>query len=159
MSRILLLLATLVAFAGEPLQAQERHGAAPDDGPVAFLLEHRYQLRLSAEQVTKLEEIHSGLESLNRPLMARVGVIRGEMRALGPREELSAEQLARFESRVGEVRSIMERMQKNNWSAMEDVGHVLTHRQKRRLATLIEERGDTIRGRSGDLFGPSGPRN
>jgi len=159
MSRILVSAFTLLSIWVNPLLGQEQRSTQADDGPVAFLLEHRERLGLKAEQITRLEEINNGLVEENRPLLVQMRGIRGQIRALGPRERLSPEATVQFEAYLAEVRSVMERMQKNNWSAMEDVGEVLTHLQKRRLARLIGERGNSVRGRSGDLYRHSSPRN
>jgi hypothetical protein len=154
MIRILMLLLALLVFGGDRLQAQNgeqqrgnRRSSSGDDGPITLLLGFREELRLGEEQLARIGEINTALDEQNRPLMVRVREIREQIQTLGPEDQMSTEAKSQFQGHVREVRSIMEQMRKNSWSAMEDVGEVLSDRQKRRLGRLIEERADSSRDR------------
>lgn len=139
-------------------QAGGRQGARDPD-PVPFLIGMRGELRLSDAQVSKLQQIEADAARLNQPLMARMGELRAQIRALGARDQIPPEHLGKFEEHLAEARHVMEQIQSNNWAAMRRVGDVLTERQKEQVARVLSELGENIRERSGDISRPSGSGN
>jgi hypothetical protein len=158
MFRIYLIVVALLIGGVHSVQGQDRGrpGGDSDPGAVLFLLGMRGELDLTSRQVTKLERINTDLDRLNLPLMARMTEIRRKFRELGSFEESRGERRQEFESHIGEARAVMERIQANNWTAMRQVGDVLTEQQKERLAKLLRERDDNQgERRGGDSRVPS----
>jgi hypothetical protein len=157
MIRILML--ALALLAGTGITAEGQNGGRQGDrdpDPVPFLIGLREELRLSDAQVEHLRQIESDAARLNRPLVSRMGELRTQIRALGPRDKLEPEQLTQFDAHVAEARQAMEQIQANNWAAMRRVGDVLTERQKEHVAKILRELGEGTRERSGDISRPSG---
>jgi hypothetical protein len=150
MFRIFLIAFALLTSGVLTVEGQDRNRSGGDDqGAVQFLLGLRTELELTDVQASALERINAELDQLNLPLMTRMREIRGRFRELGSFEEARGEQRREFEIHIREARTVMERIQANNWAAMRQVGDVLTEEQKERLAKLLRERGDNQRERSG----------
>ncbi len=150
----------LLVGAGTTVEGQSggRQGDRDPD-PVPFLIGMRAELRLTDAQVSKLQQIEADVTRLNQPLMARMGELRGQIRALGPREQIPPEHVGRFDEHLAEARQVMEQVQSNNWASMRRVGDVLSERQKEQVAKVLRELGENIRERSGDISRPSGSGN
>jgi hypothetical protein len=139
----------LLAGAGAELQGQQQRSAGDDDpGPITTLLGLQEELDLTADQVARLREIDLRMDGVNQPLVERLMEIRGRIRALGPRREMTPENRALFDSYVAEARPLMRRIGENNKAAMEEVGNVLNQEQKDTIARLLKERFQN-RDRSG----------
>jgi hypothetical protein len=154
MIRIALLALVLLVGAGATLEGQNRpaRGAAgpgQDPGAIDMLLTLRTQLGLTAEQVVRLQQIDTRIDSTNAPLVEKMSEIRHRMRRLGPRQNHNAQQRAQHEALMEEARPILQQIMDNNRSGMEEVGEVLTESQRARLAELIRERVNHERNRSG----------
>lgn len=120
-------------------------GRQADPGPVETLLEMRESLALTATQVASLERIDAAMDTQNRPLVRQLSAIRRQIRALGPRSEMSTEQRARFEAHLEEARPLMRQIEQNNRSAMKQVGRLLTKEQKDQVEEVLRERTDRRR--------------
>ncbi len=161
----LLLLALLAA----PAAAAAQDGAAaPDwsraeerreDAPFVALLRHQRELRLSREQVARLEAVGRALEERNRPLRqqlrrqreAYVEQRRAQVRRLSPEQRRDTLRRLRRESARGEglppeMKPVVERMRSNTRRAMVEAQRVLTPEQKRRARALVRERREEIAG-------------
>lgn len=134
---LLLVMGTVTLLPG---QSRQR-----DSGPVETLLEMRESLALSAAQVAGLERIDAAMEAQNQPLVRQLSAIRRQIRALGPRAEMSTEQRARFEAHLEEARPLMRQIERNNRSAMKQVGRLLTKEQKDLVEEVLRERTDRRR--------------
>jgi Spy/CpxP family protein refolding chaperone len=159
MIRILLLVIALVSTGGVDISAQTRgpeHGGIPDSGPVHMLLEFKDELKLTPAQIQQLGRIDAEMERANQPLVHQLGQIRRKIRELGPLEKLEGERRARFDTYLAEARPLMDRIQENNWAAMQKVGDVLTGQQKERVARYIRELVEDGSERSGSI--PQLPR-
>ena len=140
-------LALLLACAPAPLAAQgpgpgpETRHHKPMHGPVEKLLQNRSELRLSDEQVSRLEQIDARMRDRNRPYVQRLIELRRSSH-FDPhrrREEMTPEQRAEFDRRVAEVRPLLEKIHQNNWAAMKEVGSVLNPEQKARVREMLRD--------------------
>lgn len=160
----------LVALLAAPAAAAAQDGAAPpawsraderrEAAPLAALLRHREELRLSREQVARLEAVGRALEERNRPLRqqlrrqreAFVEQRRAQVRRLSPEQRRDTlrrlrEERARGEGLPGEMKPVVERMRANTRLAMQEVQRVLTPEQKRRARALVRERREEVQRR------------
>ncbi|MEX2581935.1 MAG: Spy/CpxP family protein refolding chaperone [Gemmatimonadota bacterium] len=149
MIRILPLVATLLIGACAQIEGQQsrRSGGDSEPGPITTLLRLQDELSLTSTQVQQLRNIDDRLDQLNRPLVSRMMSIRRRIRALGPRDDISAQDRALYESYVAEARPLMSQIQQNNRTAMGEVGALLTDAQKKTIDRLLKERA--ARERSG----------
>jgi Spy/CpxP family protein refolding chaperone len=146
MNRILIALIFLAA-AGDVLAAQGHDSYGPNQGPVAHLLRLQDELALTPAQVGRLQQIDARMDQQNQPLVAQLSQVRSRIRAMGPREQLSAERREQLELQVEEFRRILRQIERNNHAAMKQVGNVLTPPQQERLGTILKER-ETASGRN-----------
>lgn len=156
---VLCLLAAPLPLAGQQ-GGRPGDGRGPDrgmvfndsDGPVRLLLRNRVVLSLTAEQVTRLQEIDRQLEERIRPIVAQLVQMRRQMPRGGRvREaEMTAEQREAFKAHMRAAEPLFEQIRQNNHLAMMDVGKVLTEPQKSKLRELL------IAERNAD--GGGGPR-
>lgn len=152
------LLAPVALAAQEPAP---RGGAAQPMSPLTRILEHRAELGLSAEQVTRLEAIEQRLQERIAPLQEQMREARGEMPARGMRgargargergqrrapRPMSPEQRAaareRMEEtreRMDEMRPAMEELRESRQEAMEEIREVLTEDQQERVRQLMRD--------------------
>ena len=140
-------LALLLACAPAPVVAQ-RPGPGPEaqhrkpmHGPVEKLLQNRAELQLSAEQVSRLEQIDARMRDRNRAYVQRLIELRrgSHFEPHVRREEMTPEQRAEFDRRVAEVRPLLEKIHANNWAAMKEVGSVLNPEQKARVREMLRD--------------------
>jgi hypothetical protein len=149
MYRIATLALALMLGTGTMLEGQTRNTRNADLGPIDMLLNVRSEIGLTPDQIVRLERIDARMDAMNRPLVDRLGEIRKRTRSLGPRAEHNTEQRAQYESLMTEARPIMREISRNNRTAMEQVGEVLTDGQRARVADMIRERVERERSRSG----------
>lgn len=153
--RVLLLAALLAAPApalvaqstqpGQYPAAQQRQGPR---SPIVRLLEQRDTLRLTAEQVSRLEAIDRDLQQQNQPILQQLQQFRGEDGR--PREEMSDADREAMRERFEQARPLMEKMRANNQAALEKVKAVLTPEQQQLARSLMpQERGEGGRGQGG----------
>lgn len=119
-----------------------------DPGPVSTLLEFRTELALTDSQVVALERIDDEMDTTNAPLVAQMMEIRSRIRSLGPRRRMDREERRLYESYVAEARPLIRQIERNNRSAMHDVGRLLTATQKATMSRLLKQR-DPDREQSG----------
>lgn len=157
----------LLALLGPPAAAAAQDGTAPppwsraderwEAAPFAALLRHREELRLSREQVARLEAVGRDLEERNRPLRrqlrrqreAFVEQRRAQVRRLSPEQRRDTLRRLRRERMRGEglppeMKPVVERMRANTRRAMAEVQRVLTAEQKRRARALVRERHEEV---------------
>lgn len=103
--------------------------------PVDLLLEKPDEVRLSPQQVERLQVVRRELAEQNRPLIERLLRIRREVHAEidTPLRDATAEERALFRSRVAEARPLLQRIRENNQRAMRRVGGILTREQRVRV--------------------------
>lgn len=157
---ILFLISLLILAIPGPLRAQA--GAAGDsvfsvrNGPIRTLLEHRAQMGLTEEQVTRLRAIQESVESRNRPLVQRFLEIRqrwererpANFRVLPLARRRQIEQ--RFQNGIREEsRGLGEQIQTNNRQAMLEVRALLTNPQRQRLRRFLEQAPANAAGPTG----------
>jgi Spy/CpxP family protein refolding chaperone len=105
------------------------------DGPVQRLLDHRAELGLTPEQVTRLEVIDRQMDDANRPLIQQLTQIRRQL----PRgRELTAEEREKHRSQLRSAEILLKRIEENNMICMRQVGEILTDNQKSQLRVLLE---------------------
>lgn len=128
-------------------QKQGRQGPRPS--PVAALLEHRAELKLTAQQVARLEAIQRDLEQKNEPFRRQLEAARPQ-RGERPDGPPSEEERAAMRARREQLRPQMEQVRANHRAAMEQVRSVLTEEQR-------ETARQYLRGHRGER-GPRGGR-
>lgn len=142
----LLTIVLLLGIVGS-LPGQNRYPSRGNDpGPVGTLLDMRSELGLSADQIARLEAIDQRMDELNQPFVTRMSEIRRKIRALGPRSNMTPEQREQFESHLEDARSVMRQIERNNRSAMHEVGRVLTKLQKEQVGRLLDKQAGQRRG-------------
>lgn len=126
-----------------PAEAEDAEGRA-----LGFLLRHRDQLRLSQNQIQRIEEIERRLEDQNRPLReqlvrAREQLVeqrRAELQRLQPAERRQRLREMRNQRRMGELPGNLEpiaaRLRQNIGRAADQVRDVLTPEQRDRAREL-----------------------
>jgi hypothetical protein len=158
-----LLTITLLAALPAVAQAQRTPPAARGGGmpgqtqmmqmqsPAQILLDHRAQLRLTAEQVTEIESIAAELEAKNKPLQEKIAEARRERRSNQDARQASREEGAET---MRKLRPIMEEMRKNGEAAREKAMLLLNAEQQKVAKDIFEEqmprrgtRGGGMRGR------------
>lgn len=179
--RVLLAAALLAAAPAPALLAQTGQGQAPahpqghgqhhpgqhgehgpgmrhrgPGNPVARLLEHREQLALTAQQVTRLQALQAGWDRQNAALVQQLQALhpQGE-RPQGPPSE--AERAA-MHQRMEQARPAMEQLHRNTRALMEQVHGVLTEQQRTQLHQFMRGPGGRggEHGRSGHGGGHGG---
>ena len=132
------------------VQAQDRQESmGPDSGPIATLIHMRAQLRLSEQQVTELRQLDEQTEARNRPFVARLHELRRRARALGHYSRLSPEARAQFDAYMQEGQPLLQSIHENNMTAMREVGHILSDKQKETMRELLQNANrDRERSRS-----------
>ena len=154
------LLIALAASAAAPAAAQpggrhpERPRAeerlSPEDGrrPFEVLLRHREQLRLTEDQVRRIQEIGRGLEARNAPLRQRLAEERQRWmaRRQAELERMDAERRRdemrrmRRERRVPEpMQPLMREMRENITAAVRDAHGVLSDEQRTEARRVLRE--------------------
>jgi DNA anti-recombination protein RmuC len=99
-----------------------------------LVLQHRSELNLTADQVTKLEAVASKLEDSNKPLMAELQKQRPE----GQRpQDMTAQQRE-------QMRNVMEKVRGNREDAQKQVAAILTQQQNEQLRSLRPERSERL---------------
>ncbi|MBV9773321.1 MAG: hypothetical protein JO040_05195 [Gemmatimonadetes bacterium] len=137
------------AAAGRPQQGMMR-------SPIARLLEQRDTLRLTAEQVTRLEAIDRDLQQQNQPYTQQLQQLRPE--GGQRREDMSDADREAMRERFEQLRPLMEKMRSNNQAAMEKAKAVLTPEQQQLAQSLMPQRrpGGRVQGGWGQR--PDGSR-
>ena len=104
----------------------------PPGDPIQLLLDRGAQLRLTARQTMRLREIQRGLRVANEPLVDQLLTIRHEVGPTRriPHAAMPPGQRAAFQHGVQRARPLMQGIARNNYEAMQQVGTVLTSRQK-----------------------------
>ena len=161
-----LALAPLTVAAQQPSRSQgspqgqqsgrDRFFRPGDPGPVQFLLRNRAELRLTAEQVVKLQEIDRRMEERNHPYVAQLVQMRRQLTPPRRGEEPTREQRQAFEAQLKAAEPLLKKIQENNVISMREVREVLSEDQKAKIPVLIanekkveDGRGDRRRGSGG----------
>jgi hypothetical protein len=157
MSKIWLGLCVALLVGSSPATAQHTR-AQPSrgvKGAVEKLVEHREQLGLTADQLTRLQEIRARTEAENGPLQQQMMTLWHEWKARREAEPdmPEAEQQALRERTVGAVRRLQEQIHHNEHEAGRAVGRVLTPEQKKMLCDIVD-----CRKRGGDRDNGPGER-
>jgi hypothetical protein len=117
---------------------RDRFFRADDPGPVQFLLRNRAELRLTAEQVVKLQEIDRQMEESNQPYVAQLVQMRRQLSRPRRGQEPSPEQRQAFEAQMRAAEPLLKKIQENNMTSMRRVREVLSDDQKAKIPVLIE---------------------
>ena len=129
---LLVLPATLLAQGGRGERGGRGFGPGRMGNPVEVVLQHRSELNLTAEQVTKLEAVASKLKESNKPLMAELQKRRTE----GQRPQDMTEQQRE------QMRDVMEKVRANREDAQKQVAAILTQQQNEQLRSFRSERAE-----------------
>ncbi|HEU4454935.1 MAG TPA: hypothetical protein VFR81_17865, partial [Longimicrobium sp.] len=128
-------------------QGQEGHARTPIQG----LLRRREELKLSAEQVSRLEALEQRFRTQNQPLMERLRAARPQPPRDGAaRREMTEEQRRALResmrARREELRPTMEQLRQNHQAARREVESILNDTQKQQIRQWAEQR----QGRRGE---------
>jgi DNA anti-recombination protein RmuC len=105
-------------------------GTAAQRNPVQSILEHRSELSLSADQVSKLESISRTLEQKNQPILAKLQ--QGHQAGVRPQELTEAQRT--------EMRTAMETLRENTKASVEQARSVLSKEQQQKLKAIRPDR-------------------
>jgi Spy/CpxP family protein refolding chaperone len=143
-SRILYLVIALMTAVAPSVMAQRgqegnQHRRHSEIGPVAELLRHRTELKLSEEQTRQLQEIDRRMDEQNRPYVEQLLQIRRSLhvRPGVRKEEMTDAEREEFRESMGRAAPLWEQIRKNNHAAMRQVGEVLNSEQKAHLRELL----------------------
>lgn len=106
--------------------------------PVQFFLDHKAELRLTPEQVTRLEAIGAELQARNQPLREQMMAARGERSGERPTREEMAQRRQEMAERRKAMAPLMEEMQKNNATAREEIQALLNPEQQKVAKDLLQ---------------------
>lgn len=106
-------------------------------GPVHFLLRNRAELRLTAEQVVKLQEIDREMEEKNQPYVTQLVQMRRQLPPHVHGREPTPEQRQAFKARMRAAEPLLKKIHENNAASMRQVGEVLSEEQKQRIPVLL----------------------
>lgn len=128
----------------------------PRGGALGFVLGHRVELGLSAEQVTRLEAISTALQDRNRPLME-------QLRAARPAEgrrprDLPPEQRRALRDSLQKHRPLVRQLRDKQREAIRQAQEVLTAEQREKARELMRAQRERLRGEPGGRRGPGSPR-
>lgn len=126
-----------VLAAQTPRAEQQQQG--PLRSPVTRILEKRAELKLTAEQVTRLEKIDATLREQNKPLQEQMQRQMQQVRGERPQGEPTEAQREAMRKRREQMRPVMEKMRANQQAAMQQVQQVLTGAQKEQVRSLMQE--------------------
>jgi Spy/CpxP family protein refolding chaperone len=158
-------LATAQTEPKAPAQQSKEHAMGPRRGmgdPAGMLLSHRTELKLTDDQVRKLETIRSTYQEKNRPLMEQIRPARGDSQSRADRRQMTPEQRqqawqqARAQAQRPEAQKAMRELRANRQAATKEARAVLTADQQKwvdeRMAQRRAEwkaRGDSAGGHRG----------
>jgi hypothetical protein len=145
MIRTPVLALVLVGLLCGNLDGQDRNRSRDHDdpGPISTLLSLEAELGLTAVQVERLTSVDRRMDELNHPLVTRLNGIRKQIRTLGDREERrSPANLETYEAYLAVARPLMREIERNNRTAMEEVGEILTDAQKDEIGRRIRVRNE-----------------
>jgi hypothetical protein len=156
-----LMLTPLASEAQQPSQPQPQNRQGPtqvrrfdprDTGPVALLLRNRAELKLTAEQVTRLQEIDVQVELKNRPFVTQLVEMRRHLPRIPRGQEPTPQQREAFVAQMRAAEPLMKSIDENWKTAMRQVGQILTEEQKAKIHVLVanEKRGGGGGRRGGD---------
>jgi DNA anti-recombination protein RmuC len=117
--------------------------------PIEQLLEQRAALNLSADQLSRLDDIKQRLASQNEPLVNQMMTLRTEWQqarraARNGRAPAATDRVERIRAEAEETRG---RIQQNNRAAMQDVNRLLRPAQRKQLRGILQERRQDNAGR------------
>jgi hypothetical protein len=137
--------------------------------PIARLLDHQADLRLTSAQVNSLIAIDDKLQADNRPMRERLAgwgrSMRGAMGSGDDRKKPDSAQMAMMRTMHDSAMTVMRSVRENNWRAQSAAYAVLTPDQLTSAAQLGARGGDGRgpmggggpRGGMGAGAGPQGP--
>jgi hypothetical protein len=142
--------------------------AQPDQrGPGSFILQHRAELNLSAEQVARLEAIQQRVRSQNEPLLAQLraaGLARGEPGQIrahieGRTPEQRAAMRQRFDNMTPEQREQLRSERRQRLENMTpEQREQLRSERRQRLENMTPEQREQLRGERRQRPGAQGAR-
>lgn len=108
--------------------------------PSSVILQHKDELKLSAEQVAQIEEIGAELQEKNRPLQEKMREARGS----GSGGQMSQEERAKL---LQKMAPITEEIRKNTEAAREKMLQVLNAEQQKKVKEIWEANQQQQRNR------------
>jgi Spy/CpxP family protein refolding chaperone len=125
--------------AGRGPPAGDRRFDRDRKGPVEMLLRNRAELKLSTDQVTKLQEIDRQMEAKNEPYVTQLVQMRRQLPPPPRGREPTTEEKEAFRVQMKAAEPLMKRIRDNNYACMRQVGEILTDDQKAKISTLLEQ--------------------
>lgn len=110
--------------------------------PLELLQEQRGALNLSADQLSRLDDIRDRLASRNGPLVDRMMTLRTEWQQArrAARNGRGRQAEARVERIRAAAQEARQRIQQNNRTAMQEVNRLLSPAQRKQLRGMIQDR-------------------
>src|SRR5262245_30103210 len=135
---VLLVMPAVVLAQGGRGERGRGFGPGGFGNPVEIVLDHKTELNLTADQVTKLEDVARKLEEQNKPIIAELEKERGNARP----DELTEKQRE-------EMRDAMEKLRDNREDAQKKVAATRTDQQEEQLRACRPARPEGVGGRGG----------
>ncbi|MDB4951652.1 MAG: hypothetical protein JWM27_4301 [Gemmatimonadetes bacterium] len=124
-------------------RAQGERGQRGMRSPVAALVEHRADLNLSDDQVSRLQRIDQDLQRRTEPLRQQLQQSRGQNGQNGDADREAMRQ------RMEQSRPLFDQLRKYNDDAMQQAMRVLSSQQRETAKSLMPQRGEGRGGRGG----------
>jgi hypothetical protein len=156
-------LLALVALTALPSLAQAQRGlgglrgraagvmaAAQDASVLGTILTHKDELKLSADQVTKIRRIDSTTTAANAPTMEKVRALRADSANGGAQRpaQMTQEQRALAAQKLRDAAPLLKEVAERNAKAADEARGLLSQEQKDALQKLVDEQaGGRGRGR------------
>ncbi len=124
--------------------------------PIATILAQKDTLKLTGDQVAKLQVMQSRLEEKNSPLVKQIEAKRPPRPEGDQAAPPTDEQRQQWRQAMEELRPVMEQIRTNNRESMDAALKLLTTDQQNAVREMMRSRRDGMRGRGMRRRGGSG---
>lgn len=122
--------------------------AVEDASILGTMLTHKEELKLSAEQITKLRQLDSATTAANAPTTAKLRALRSDSGAAGVRPlDMTQEQRAMARQKLQEAAPLLREIQERNAKAADEAKGLLSPEQRETLQRLVDEQAAGRGGR------------
>ncbi len=121
-------------------RAAEAMAAAQDASVLGVILTHKEELKLTADQVTKIRRIDSTTTAANAPTTEKLRALRADSAAGGGRPaQMTQEQRALAAQKLRDAAPLLKEIAERNAKAADEAKALLNQEQKDALQKLVDE--------------------
>ena len=136
----------LAQRAGPPADAPRARWMQGDHQPFQFVLDHRADLKLTDQQVARIEQIAARVKQQDAPLVARLRAALPEGKS--PRD-MTAEERTAFRQKMQALQPERDQLRDLHRTAMREVRDLMTPEQQTQWRTLMQQNRPARRGGQG----------